>query len=76
MSCQFCSITEIIALPYREEKHIIVTCSNDKTIKFWNLEFNDENDEIILDFESEMNVLDSVNCALATPDLKFSVMLY
>ena len=65
------SITEIIALPYREEKHIIVTCSNDKTIKFWNLEFNDENDEISLDFENEMNVLDSVNCALATPDLKF-----
>ena len=71
------SINQIIALPYREEKHIIVTCSNDKTIKFWNLEFNDEeedkslNKEISLDFENEMNVLDSVNCALVTPDLKF-----
>ena len=72
------SISQIIALPYREEKHIVVTCSNDKTIKFWNLEFNDEeenknnvNDEITLDFENEMNVLDSVNCALVTPDLKF-----
>ena len=70
------SISEIIALPYREEKHIVVTCSNDKTIKFWNLEFNEENNngnnnEINLDFENEMNVLDSVNCALVTPDLKF-----
>ena len=74
------SISEIIALPYREEKHILVTCSNDKTIKFWNLEFNDEDtdknnkilgNDINLDFENEMNVLDSVNCALVTPDLKF-----
>ena len=71
------SITEIIALPYKEEKHIIVTCSNDKTIKFWNLEFNDEEEnknsinDINLDYENEMSVLDSVNCAVVTPDLKF-----
>ena len=66
------SINVIIALPYKEEKHILVTCSNDKTIKFWNLEFNDDkNNDINLDFENEMNVLDSVNYALVTQDLKF-----
>ena len=66
------SISEIIAIPYREEKHILVTCSNDKSIKFWNLEFNEDgNNEINLEYESEMNVLDSVNCAVVTPDLKF-----
>ena len=71
------SITKVIALPSKEEKHIIVTCSNDKIIKFWNLEFNDEEDnkniinEINLEFENEMNVLDSINYALVTPDLKF-----
>ena len=62
-------ISDIIALPFREEKHIIITCSNDKTIKFWNLDFN--NDEINLDYENEMNVLESVICARVTPDLNF-----
>ena len=62
-------ISEIIALPYKEEKHIIVTCSYDKTIKFWNLIMEDN--EINLELENEMNVLDAVVCSKVTPDLKF-----
>ena len=68
-------ISEIIALPEREEKHIIVTCSYDKNIKFWNL--SEENDEFSLDFENEVNALEAVVCARVTPDLKFfSYALY
>ena len=62
-------ISEIIALPYKEEKHIIVTCSYDKTIKFWNLIMEDN--EINLELENEMNALDAVVCSKVTPDLKF-----
>ena len=68
-------ISDIISLPYREEKRIIITCSNDKTIKFWNLNYT--NDKIDLDYENEMNVLESVICAKVTPDLNFfSYALY
>ena len=73
-------ISDIITLPYREEKRIIITCSNDKTIKFWNLDYNNEdntNSNINLDYESEMNALESVICAKVTPDLNFfSYALY
>jgi U3 small nucleolar RNA-associated protein 12 len=69
-------ISEIIALPYREEKHIIITCSYDKTVKFWNLEEVDNN-EINLDYENEMNALEAVVCAKVTSDLNFfSYALY
>ena len=68
-------ISEIISLPYREEKHIIITCSYDKTIKFWNL--IEENDDILIDFENEINALEAVVCARVTQDLKFfSYALY
>jgi len=69
-------ISEIITLPYREEKHIIITCSYDKTVKFWNLEEVDNN-EINLDYENEMNALEAVVCAKVTSDLNFfSYALY
>lgn len=68
-------ISEIISLPYREEKRIIITCSYDKNIKFWNLV--EENNDYILDFENEVNALESIVCARVTPDLKFfSYALY
>ena len=72
-------ISDIIALPYREEKHIIITCSNDKTIKFWNLDYNNDKnmEDINLDYENEMNALEAVICAKVTQDLKFfSYALY
>ena len=72
-------ISDIITLPLRQEKRIIITCSNDKTIKFWNLEYSDDNSNINinLDYENEMNVLEAVICAKVTPDLKFfSYALY
>ena len=70
-------ISDIIALPYREEKRIIITCSNDKTIKFWNLDYNNDDGTINLDYENEMNALEAVICAKVTPDLNFfSYALY
>ena len=65
----------MLTLPEREKKHIIFTCSNDESIKFWDLQQGNENTENNdkLDFENEMSVIESINYALATSDLKYCI---
>ena len=66
------SIYNIITYNLNKNKSRLISCSSDKTIKFWNIKYSNEN-EISFELYNELNLLDSITYCLISPNKKFLV---
>ena len=68
------SINNIITYNLSKNKTRLISCSNDKKIKYWNINYSlEKNNEISFELYNEMILLDSISYCLLSPNKKFLI---